>query len=65
MAEDRTAGAAPDEPAATEIQYLRYVPHSDLISRLAEGWVISDELHGVPHGHHATLMVWAGEGDPR
>ena len=46
------------------IQWLRYVPHAEIVGYLARGWAISDELHGVCHGNYAVLMVWTGEGEP-
>jgi hypothetical protein len=46
------------------IQFLKYVPHAEMLEHLARGWKLSDELHGTNHGHHAVLMVWAGEGEP-
>ena len=48
----------------TGIQFLKYVPHVDMLQHLASGWRLSDELHGTNHGHYAVLMVWAGEGEP-
>lgn len=48
----------------TGIQFLKYVPHVDMLQHLASGWRLSDELHGTNHGHYAVLMVWVGEGEP-
>ena len=47
------------------ITWLKLVPHSELLFRLAQGWVVSDELHGAPHGHYAVLCKWKGEGEPK
>ena len=44
--------------------WLKYVPHAELLCHLALGWVVSDDLHGTPHGFYACLMVWMGEGEP-
>ena len=49
-------------PAVTE--WLKYVPHGELLFHLAQGWVVSDDLHGTPHGAYAVLCVWVGEGEP-
>ena len=65
MAEAPSVRAGSMEPAGAEILWLRMVPHSDLLRRLAEGWVVSDELHGTNHGNYSVLGVWAGEGEPR
>lgn len=46
------------------IEYLRYVPHGQMLLFLARGWAISDELHFTTHGQYAVLMVWGGEGEP-
>jgi hypothetical protein len=46
------------------IQFLKYVVHGSILVHLAEGWAISDELHGTPHGNYSVLMVWMGEGEP-
>lgn len=48
----------------TAIQFLKYVPHVDMLAHLSRGWKLSDELHGTNHGHYAVLMVWDGEGEP-
>lgn len=47
-----------------EIQYLRYVPIPELLIWFAQGWALSDDLHGTPHGFYAVLCVWEGEGEP-
>ena len=47
-----------------KITWLRYVAWPELLIRLAEGWAISDEFHGVCHGEHACLCVWEGGGEP-
>lgn len=44
------------------IQWLRYVAHAEIVTYLAKGWNITDELHGTHHGQHAVLMVWGGRG---
>ena len=44
--------------------WLQYVPHHKILLYLAEGWSISDELHGTPHGHYSVLMQYDGDGDP-
>jgi len=46
------------------IQFLKYVPHSELLHHLACGWVIRDELHDTNHGHFSVLMIWSGDGEP-
>jgi hypothetical protein len=49
---------------AMMISWFRLVPHDGLLIRLAEGWAISDDLYDTPHGFHACLCIWAGEGEP-
>ena len=44
--------------------WLKYVIHSLVQEHLARGWKISDTLAGTPHGVHAVLMVFCGEGEP-
>ena len=65
---DVTARSTASSPAAalprSGIQFLKYVPHVDMLGHLASGWRLSDELHGTNHGHYAVLMVWDGEGEP-
>lgn len=46
------------------IQWFRYVPLDELIVYLANGWAVSDDLYGTPHGFYACLCVWTGEGEP-
>ena len=46
------------------IAWLKYVPHNALLAHLAQGWAISDELHGVNHGNYAVLCHWPHEGEP-
>jgi hypothetical protein len=46
------------------IQFLKYVPHGELLAHMAIGWVLSDDLVGTNHGNYAVLMVWMGEGEP-
>ena len=46
------------------ISWLKYVPHSELVSHLAIGWQLSDELHFTNHGEYSVLMVWGGAGEP-
>jgi hypothetical protein len=45
-------------------QFLKYVVHGEIVVHLAEGWEISDDLHGTNHGNYAVLMVWMGKGEP-
>jgi len=45
------------------ITYFRYVPYSELLWRLAEGWKPVADL-GHTHGAYAVLCQWTGEGDP-
>lgn len=47
------------------IQWLRYVPHHQMLIALAKGWQIRDELHETSHGNWSVLMIWEGEGEPR
>jgi hypothetical protein len=57
---------SPDGATINEnhVAFLRYVPHGQLISFLARGWAIADELHGTSHGEHAVLMTYQGDGEP-
>lgn len=45
-------------------QWLKYVPHSEILVHLASGWSLSDDLMGTNHGNYACLMIWVGEGEP-
>lgn len=45
--------------------FLQFVPHSRLTEFLANGWEISDELHGTNHGAYSVLCVWKGKGEPK
>lgn len=45
------------------MSWFRYVPHADLLWRMAQGWRYVADL-GPPHSDHACLMQWSGEGEP-
>lgn len=47
------------------IEYLKYVPLSDVWKWLAKGWTIRDDMVTTHHGRHAVLMIWKGDGEPR
>ena len=36
----------------------------ELLIRLAEGWVLADDLQDTHHGAFACICVWEGEGEP-
>jgi hypothetical protein len=46
------------------IQWLKFVPHDELLVHLAKGWAVSDDLHGSCHGFYSCLCVFTGEGEP-
>ena len=48
----------------TEVIWLRYVPIHELLTWLAKGWAIADDLQDTHHGAHACLCIWEGEGEP-
>lgn len=59
------ASEAPSEDSApAEEQIFRYVPHADVQRRMAEGWVVADDLAGTNHGWYSVLMQWQGAGEP-
>lgn len=41
-------------------EWLKYVPHGQIVRHLCSGWKIQDELHGTSHGEYAVLMLWTG-----
>lgn len=44
--------------------WLQYVPHIEVESYLAAGWVIEADLDDSHHGSYSMLMKWEGEGHP-
>lgn len=47
------------------ISWFQYVPHDQVESYLAKGWVIADTMLGTPHGNYSVLMKYTGEGEPK
>ena len=45
------------------ISWLRYVPYSDILYRMAQGWAPVADL-GDTHGHWSVLCEWRGHGEP-
>ena len=47
------------------LTWFKYVVHAELLIHLAQGWNLSDDLIGTPHGNYACLMLWSGDGEPK
>jgi hypothetical protein len=45
------------------MKWFRYVRWEDVPKWERLGWALHRDL-GVPHNHHAVLMIWTGEGEP-
>jgi hypothetical protein len=44
---------------------FRYVVHSRVHQYESLGWTRLDGLDETHHGHHAALMRWDGQGEPK
>lgn len=51
-------------PRSSNIVWLWYVPHAQIVRYLCSVWIIEDELHFTNHGECALVMRWSQEGSP-